>query len=134
MKIAIILIILLLVITRPLQAFDPDGSVEIKVVINKGPNVESFLPNDGDTIVEGDTLTISVTANDPNSDTLEYQFYINGVVKEPWTQSSTFSYTLTETDIGLNTIKAEIRDSLETIETDTVEIFVFRASPNMPTQ
>ena len=116
------------------MAFDPDGSIEIKVVINKGPVVQGLLPNDGDTVVEGDTLEISVTANDPNNEALEYQFFINDIIKQPWTQNSTFSYTLTGSDIGLNTIRAKVRDSLEVVQTDTVEIFVFRSSPDLPAQ
>ena len=116
------------------QAFALDSvTVDIKVTIQHPPNIGDFLPADGSVITEGDTLQLSVTATDPNSnDILQYQYYINDEVKEPWTTDNTFSYMITGEDVGLNTIKAEVTDGKETIQTQEVEIFVFRGSPGLP--
>jgi len=118
-------------LTAPALALDEDF-FEIKVTINKVPSLSNFYPADGDTVTEGDTLNIGVEADDPNDDSLEYKFYINGEVERDWGLIPTFTYTLTSDEIGLNTIRAEITDGMEVIETDEIEIYVFRASPGFP--
>ena len=130
MKKAFILIALLLLTTQAL-ALD-EGSFYIKVTVNHPPQLRAFGPADGTTITEGDELTISVSAEDPNRDILEYRFIVNGTEKQAWSTEQTCIYTLTSNDIGLNTIKAEVRDDMETISTPEVEIFAFRGSPDLP--
>lgn len=127
----IILILISILIASSALALD-DGSFSIKVTINKGPSIDSFEPEDGYRIREGDRLDISVTATDPNNDALQYQFIINGIIKRPWNRESSYSYTLTQDDIGINRIKAEVTDGMETIQTEEVEIFVFRKSLELP--
>lgn len=128
-----IFLLILGLITTPALALE-SGSVDVRVTINKEPYIGDFLPADGYTIEEGDTLEISVDAADPNeSDILQYQFTVNGVVKQPWNSESSFSYTLEDGDIGLNRITVEVTDGLETVQTQEVEIYVFR-KPIAPPQ
>ncbi len=128
-----ILILTLLFIAAQAMALD-SGSFEITVTINKAPTIEGFTPIDGHRITEDDLLEISVIADDLNNDTLQYQFYVNGVIKQAWTADSLFSYTLTGDDIGLNSIKAEVKDNIEIVQTGEVEIYVFRKSPDLPAE
>lgn len=105
----------------------------INITVNKPPTIEGLLPEDGFVITEGDTVEISVVATDPNDDMLQYQFLVNGAIKRPWDSEPLFSYTLGSDDIGLNKISVEVTDSLETVQTEEVEIWVFRRSPDTPT-
>jgi len=132
MKKRILPILILMLVTSRALALDK-GSFEIRVTINKAPAVESFLPRDGSAINEGDTLEISVSANDPNNDVLKYRFFINGIVKRDWGASPAFSCLLGNGDIGLNRISAEVTDGIETITTEEAEVYVFRKSLALPT-
>ena len=117
------------------QAFALDAvTVDIKVTVNQQPGIGSFLPGDGYIISEGDILEIMVNAADPNNDVLQYRYLVNDVVKNTWSAEAMFSYTLTDSDIGLNRIKAEVTDGIETVQTQQVEIYVFRKSPDLPTE
>ena len=128
-KIAIILI--LAIAATPAFGLNP-ASVNIKVTINKNPGIDSFVPADGLMINKGDTLTISVTASDPNNDVLEYRFLVNGSIKQDWSTASSISYVLDETDIGLNKIQANVKDALVTVSTDEIEIYVCRSTVALP--
>ncbi len=130
MKKIIITIIMVLIATQA-AALDT-ASFNINVTVNKGPNITDFSPSDGYKVTEGDSLEISVNANDPNNDTLQYQFLINNNIKQPWSNNSSFNYTLGQNDIGLNNIRVEVTDGLETVQTEEVEIYVFRKAPNLP--
>ncbi|MBL7157324.1 MAG: hypothetical protein ISS92_04065 [Candidatus Omnitrophica bacterium] len=130
-KLLYIFIFLLISISTQTLALD-SGSVDIKVVINKAPNIESFQPDDGYRIIEGDMLQISVIANDPNNDILQYRFIIKGIIKRPWSNEASFNYVLTGDDIGLNNIKAEVTDAIDIIQTEEIEIYVFRRPLDLP--
>ncbi|MBL7069622.1 MAG: hypothetical protein ISS34_07175 [Candidatus Omnitrophica bacterium] len=130
-RLAIILIVTLLLCPRAF-AINPT-TVNISVAVNQKPEIIASQPADGFIITEGMTLEISVTADDDNiSDTLMYQYYINGAVEQDWTENSTFPYKLENKDIGLNSIYVKVTDGVETVPTDTVEIYVFRSSPSLP--
>jgi len=128
----LIFILTMLLLCQQALALD-SVTVDIRVTVQHPPDIGGFMPADGTVTTEGDTLLISVTATDPNiNDALQYQYYINGEVKAPWSAENTFSYKLTVGDVGLNTIKAEVTDTKETVATQEVEIFVFRGSPGLP--
>jgi len=126
------IIILILISTRAL-AFD-NGTVEIRVTINKPPLIDrdNFKPSNGSTMIEGETLEISVEATDPNNDILQYQFIVNDKVKQPWSADPTYNYILKASDTGINNIKVEVTDGIETKDQE-VEIYIFR-SPIAPPQ
>jgi len=127
----IIITIIMILIAAQASALDT-ASFNINVTINKGPNILDFSPSDGYKITEESTLEISVSANDPNNDILQYQFLINNDIKQPWTNNSSFNYTLGQDDIGLNNIRVKITDGIEIVQTEEIEIYVFRKAPNLP--
>lgn len=109
------------------------GLFKVSFMVNRPPLIEGVEPADGGVITEGDTLEISVDASDANEDLLQYQYLINGAVKEDWTTDNTHSYTLTADDVGKNSITVRVKDPLTTVEcSPPVEIYVFRASPAVP--
>jgi len=129
-KIIKIIILSLLICAR--ASAGPEEPVSITITINKPPSIDDFTPVDGHVVSEGDTIQISVTASDPNNDILEYRFTVNGIVKRDWGTSDTYSYVLGPSDVGLNSIKAEVRDTSVTIETGTAEVYVFANVPILP--
>lgn len=112
-------------------------SIRIRITINQEPVVTGLAPKDGSVVTEGDTLVISVEAQDPNTqDVLQYQYWIKDQVKQDWTTSNTFSYVPTSNDLGSNRIKVKVTDGKKTIEVpqppQEVEIYVFRSTVNVP--
>jgi len=128
----LILVLTMILLSVQALALESETFV-IGITINQKPVIASFAPADGHVIIQGDTLQISVTASDPNAgNVLEYQFIINDVVRKTWGNDSQFSFPLEESDTGLNSIKVEVTDGLQTVETEEVEIYVFRQSPDLP--
>jgi len=131
-----ILILTLLFITVQALALD-SGLFEIRVTINRPPEITNFTPEDGSALTVGDELEITVVATDPNDNIQEYVFYIRNEtsdVVDSWTSEvNLINHTLAEGNIGLNSIWAEVTDDCdETVQTGEVEIFVFRKSPDLP--
>jgi hypothetical protein len=125
-------VIILLAVTAQAFALNP-STVSIEVAINQPPYIGDFVPTDGSVITEGATLEVSVTAGDPNTgDILKYQYYINNVVKQAWTTASTFNYTLTTGDIGLNDIYVKVTDDIKTVQSQTAQVYVFRNTVGLP--
>lgn len=125
------IIISLLLCARAL-AVNP-AALEIEVTVKQPPAIGGFLPADGTVITENDTLNIAVTATDPNTgDVLQYRYFINNQVRQDWTTDNNHSHALSTSDLGLNTIKAQVTDGTETVTTEEVEIFVFRKLPATP--
>lgn len=127
------LIIISIAVLLCLQAFALDKkTVTITITINRPPGVTGIAPDDGDVVNEGDELTVSITASDPNQDTLLYRFLINNVVKQDWQSGSFWNYKFTANDIGLNKIRAEVTDGMRTTASDEVEVYVFRSAVGLP--
>lgn len=132
MKKALLLITMLLLCAQALALDTETITIEIKV--NQPPIVDpdNSYPQDGYVINEGATLQISVVATDANNDMLEYQFLVNDVVERGWGAASVFDYVLDAGDTGLKRIKAGVRDGMVTVQTDEVEVYVFRGTVAVP--
>ncbi len=89
------------------------------------PEITSITPVSGSTFYEIDAVTASAVVN--GTAPLEYQFSVDGVVKQAW--SSTANYTWSATR-GLHTIKIEVRNTAGQ-DTEEAGIFVFR-KPILP--
>lgn len=132
MKKTVFTIIISLLLCARALAVNP-AALEIEVTVKQPPAIGGFLPADGTVITENDTLNIAVTATDPNTgDVLQYRYFINNQVRQDWTTDNNHSHALSTSDLGLNTIKAQVTDGTETVTTEEVEIFVFRKLPATP--
>jgi len=94
------------------------------------PQITGVTPVDGSSFYEGDTISIFPTVNDQDPSPLEYQFLIDGIIKQAWSNSSSYGWTPSSQDIGVCNIKVQVRDTggEDTIET---EVYVFR-KPLLP--
>ncbi|MCQ9206774.1 MAG: hypothetical protein NG740_02690 [Omnitrophica bacterium] len=135
MKILTLIITALLLAHASAFAINP-AEVDIMVTVNKKPVVGPITLNGGPGINQGVTLEVTASATDGNSgDILNYRFKLEGAGQRGWNTWSTvtfISYELEERDIGLNVVKVEVRDSLETVQAAPAEIYVFRTTVEVP--
>ncbi len=92
---------------------------------NQTPTCTISSPADGDEITQGNTVTISVEADDSDGSIAEVRFYIDGVGKG---SANSFPYNYewitTEEEIGSHTIKAEAKDNAGATKTDEITVAI----------
>lgn len=96
------------------------------IKVNRQPAISVFKPANYSSFEEGNIVVANIEASDPDSDPLQYQFSINGIVKRLWSASSQFTWTLALTDLGAKTIKGEVKDDKGLNVKAESEIFIFR--------
>ena len=95
------------------------------------PTINTFSPADASKFLHGNTISFSATATDADGDSLEYQFSSNGTVKRAWAALSTHEWLTAVSDIGLKTVKVEVRDGHGGFATRQQEIYILR-KPILP--
>ncbi|MCK5607762.1 Ig-like domain-containing protein, partial [Candidatus Pacearchaeota archaeon] len=75
------------------------------------PTITDITPADGSKFQTGETINIKITAADEDNDTLEYQFKIDSTIKQSFSNSSSYSWTMTEDDTGTHIVTCEVRDN-----------------------
>lgn len=85
--------------------------------VNRAPSISSYSPTDTTPSVnEGSGLPFSVTASDPDGDTLSYAWKIDGTQVST---SSSFTYSPGYSDSGPHTVKVTVSDGKEGTDTQT---------------
>src|SRR5690606_11772338 len=92
---------------------------------NDAPTCTIVSPTDGEEITQGNTVTISVEAEDDDGSIAEGRFYIEGVGKG---SANSFPYNYewitSEEAIGSHTIKAEAKDNAGATKTDEITVAI----------
>jgi hypothetical protein len=93
--------------------------------------ITDITPADGASFYESDIVSISPTLNTTDTSSLEYQFSIDGVIRQAWSTLSSYSWTPTSQDKGSHNIKVEVRD-ISGQDTRDVEVYIFRKPLSPP--
>ena len=93
---------------------------------NRPPVISSLTPATGSKYYEQDAVTASVSASDPDSDPLEYQFTVNGIVKRVWGATSSYSLVTIDRSYGKKTIGASVRDNKGGTATASTTLFFYK--------
>ena len=88
------------------------------------PRITSVTPTDGSAFYESSEILISLTAHS-FCPPLQYQFSIDGIIKQAWSGVSSYTWVTTSQDIGIHTIKVEVKDRGGQ-DTKEVEVYIFR--------
>lgn len=96
---------------------------------NNSPKIISMSPKDHSTLVTGDTLTITINAQDLDKDQLQYRYIMDNTVIRSWTNSSAHSLKTINSDRGRHRIRVEVRDNRDGFVSKTVDIYIFRSFP-----
>jgi hypothetical protein len=103
------------------------------ITVNNNPPVISYvIPSNGSGFYPNDIVAISATALDPEGDSLKYQFFIDNEIKQAWSSSSTYNWTILSSDTGLHTIKVEVTDDIGGLCFQNVEVYVFLSPIELP--
>jgi hypothetical protein len=80
------------------------------VAANYPPTIESLNADQTSPQEAGKVITWTAVASDRDNDYLFYRFFINGEPATSWTDSNTWAWRTTESDIGDNQITVHVRD------------------------
>ena len=75
-----------------------------------------------------------IQADDLDGDLLEYQFVLDGVVKQGWSAATTYTWSTTEGDGGQHTLAGEVRDGYGGKTSRESEIYLYVEPVALPTQ
>lgn len=92
---------------------DHDAHLEAYFEITKEnlpPTVTSLTPDQASPQKAGSTIIWTAKASDPENDTIEYQFTLEGKVAADWSNSNTWLWSPGQSDIGDHSIGVCIRD------------------------
>jgi len=98
------------------------------------PVITSFTPPDGAKYYEEEDVQCEIEADDLDGDLLEYQFVIDGVVKQGWSAATTYTWSTSKGDSGQHTLVGEVRDGYGGKASDISEIYLYVEPVALPTQ
>jgi hypothetical protein len=94
------------------EAFSADGTFTTAPPSDTTPpTINSVSPQASPSLYAGDTLTVGVSVTDTDPSPLEYQFSVDGVVKQVWSTSQTYAWVTTSAMAGRHTSTVEVRDA-----------------------
>ncbi|MBM3250059.1 MAG: fibronectin type III domain-containing protein [Candidatus Omnitrophica bacterium] len=112
---------------------------------NRQPVISIFKPVDRSSFTEGDAISLYACATDADGDARQFQFSVDGVVKKPWSNStSTCSYGSTygtatsyswqtgSGNSGYHKLKVEVRDNKVPPVFKEINIFIYRKPSGPP--
>jgi hypothetical protein len=86
------------------------------------PQISGLVPLNHSTFYENEVISIlPAVANNPGSSPLEYQFSIDGAIKQPWSGQSQYDW---QGVAGIHNLKVEVRD-VAGQDSKQIEICVF---------
>jgi PKD repeat protein len=95
--------------------------------------INSVTPGDGTAYdSSASSVMVQVDAVSSEGGALEYQFTVNGVVRQVWSSSNTFDAMPYLTQPGLYKIVVEVRDSAFKLDARTIEYYLYRDPIPLP--
>lgn len=83
----------------------------IRVIRNNPPQISSITPVNASEFLSGASILITISASDPDSDLLQYQFSIAGTIKQAYSSSNIYTWQTSEADIGADQVLCQVKDS-----------------------
>ncbi len=100
-------------------------------VDKNAPLIGTAQPADGSTYTEGNLLGITVSAVDPDGDTLQYQFLLDGAVQQAWGAASSWSWN-TAGVVREHPITIQVRDIYGRQTDQVLKLFGYRRPRGTP--
>jgi large repetitive protein len=125
-KILIILLIIILAIFAYALISSPES-------VNSHPMVVSLMPNKISPQEAGITIKWTAETFDPEKDSVQYKFLLDGQQKTDWSHDSSWYWTTSDADVGSHTIEIKVKDGNHNADGDDSKILDFTISqPGQP--
>ena len=95
------------------------------------PLIGTITPPDGTTYTDGDSVRITVAASDADGDLLQYQFLADGVVKQAWSSTASWTWN-TAGVIREHQITIQVRDPYTRQVGKNFKLFGYRKPRGTP--
>jgi hypothetical protein len=105
------------------------GSSDGISIGNQPPQITSLSPENNSTFIEEDLIEISVQAQDPDNDDLEYRYLVEGEVIQDWTNQASYSWQTEAGDVKLKSISVQARDEFGAEASSQTQVFLYRKVP-----
>jgi hypothetical protein len=76
-----------------------------------------------------DRVTLSLTATDPEGDSLSYRFLVDGLVLQDWSSLTSCAWDTGSYSFGWHTVHLEVKDAGHTVRR-VRQLFLFRRPPS----
>ena len=90
------------------------------------PIINSVSPSNLSKHYTDESPSFTVSAQDPDSDAMEYQLKMDGTVKDSWQSSNVLTHALSTSDRGRHTYTVEVRDNSDGTTSRDQFAYVFR--------
>lgn len=90
------------------------------------PVINSILPGDYPRFFTDETAAFTVNAQDPDSDTMQYQLKVDGVTKVAFQSSNNLSYALAAGDRGRHDLTFQVQDTNDGTVNSVKSAYYFR--------
>jgi len=101
------------------------STARIIVILGSFPSIVSFVPQDGAKFYEGEVIELEAQAVDLDGGFVEYQFMLDGSVKQSWSSVSTYNWNTSQGDTGEHTLTVETRDNYGGKTTLDAEVYIY---------
>jgi len=103
------------------------------IIVNEPPVITSSLQASRTGIIEGENVIFSITATDPENDTLAYEWTVTASNGQFVTENTTVgTYTHTFATAGNYSVRVTISDGINEVQSGPVTIQVTTTIPNQP--
>ncbi|MCJ7445338.1 MAG: NPCBM/NEW2 domain-containing protein [Methanotrichaceae archaeon] len=93
------------------------------------PPVVSLMPDKISPQEAGTTIKWTATALDPEKDSVQYKFLLDGQQRIDWSHDSSWHWITSNADIGSHTIETKVKDGNHNADGDDSKIIDFTISP-----
>lgn len=95
------------------------------------PVISAFSPDPNSFIYKGKTQTLSITTSDSGDSSNEYQFSVDGTIKQSWSSKTNYSWDTSGLDTKSYTLKFEAKDHGGT-SSKTAKAFILNEPVSQP--
>ena len=101
------------------------------IIVDKNPpTIKALTPSDGSSAMEADVVPITVAASDPDGDPLQYQFSVDGVTRQSWSPTASWSWNTAAASFGWHTLRVEVKGAAQTAAQE-FRLFILRRPPTV---
>lgn len=96
---------------------------------NLPPRIKTFIPATKSRFYRGDSVSLKVTATDPEKDSLSFRFLVDGTVLKTWSSESSATWNTSGASFGWHIVRVEVKDKSHTVARES-RVFVFWRPPS----